>query len=305
MERPPDILTEPVAQDLLARILPGSTISSIRGVTGDFYNRLFYLDAYSSVGEEQHYVVKLYQGDRDYGVRQSRVEYQALCWLSQHGQPVPEPLFLDDSGQVLGGPGVVTRFMPGSPIVAAPFPAKWGQQMALTLANIHAYPYDASLQSFLLDANHAALWFRQSGSIPNWLAADPDGISIWETIEALLASTDKTPPKLIHLDFWSGNVLCIDDKIVTVVDWGEAGYGDPGIDVAYCLMDFVLSGLDQEAIEFLSTYTSTAGPVANLTLWKLAAAVRPIHLPEGWIDHSPVRERFRKYVHEAIQEANK
>jgi aminoglycoside phosphotransferase (APT) family kinase protein len=163
-------------------------------VSGDFYNRLFYLDAYSFAGEEQHYVVKLYQGDQDYAIQQSRVEYQALCWLYQHGRPVPEPLFLDDSGHVLGGPGVVTRFMPGSSIVAAPFPANWGQQMALTLANIHAYPYDASLQSFLLDANHAALWFRQSGSIPNWLAADPDGISIWETIEALLASTDKPHP---------------------------------------------------------------------------------------------------------------
>jgi aminoglycoside phosphotransferase (APT) family kinase protein len=300
-----DTLAVPVAQKLIDQILPGGAVSSIHSVSGDFYNRLFYLDAYSSAGEEQHYVVKLYQGDRDYGIQQSRVEYQALYWLYQHGRPVPEPLFLDDSGQVLGGPGVVTRFMPGSPIVAAPYPAHWGRQMALTLANIHAYPYDASLQSFLLDANHAALWFRQSASIPNWLAADPDGISIWETIEFLLASTEKTPPKLIHLDFWSGNVLCVDDKIVTVVDWGEAGYGDPGIDVAYCLMDFVLSGLDQQAIEFLSTYISTAGPVANLTLWKLAAAVRPIHLPEGWIDRSPVRERFRSFVHEAVEEANK
>jgi aminoglycoside phosphotransferase (APT) family kinase protein len=300
-----DTLAEPVAQELIDQILPGGTVSSIHVVTGDFYNRLFYLDAHSAAGKEQHYVVKLYQGNRDYGIQQSRVEYQALCWLYQHGRPVPEPLFLDDSGQVLGGPGVVTRFMPGSPLVAPPYPANWGRQMALTLASIHAYPYDASLQSFLLDANHTALWFRKSGSIPNWLSAYPDGLLIWETIEFLLASTEKTPPKLINLDFWSGNVLCVEERIVTVLDWGEAGYGDPGIDVAYCLMDFVLSGLDQPAIEFLSAYTSSAGPVANLALWKLAAAVRPIYLPEGWIDHSPVRERFRSFVQEAVEEAKK
>jgi hypothetical protein len=34
----------------------------------------------------------------------------------------------------------------------------------------------------------------------------------------------------------------------------------------------------------------------------LATAVRPIHLPEGWIDHSPVRERFRRFVHKAVEE---
>jgi hypothetical protein len=40
-----------------------------------------------------------------------------------------------------------------------------------------------------------------------------------------------------------------------------------------------------------------------LILWKLAAAVRPIHSPEGWIDHSPVRESFRRFVHKAVEEA--
>jgi aminoglycoside phosphotransferase (APT) family kinase protein len=294
-------LPEAVAQELIDGLLPGWTVSSIRAVTGDYYNRLFFLDACSISGEERHFVVKLFQGDWDYGVQQSRVEYQALAWLHQLGRPVPEPLLLDDSGQVLGRPGLVICFMPGLPIVAPPYPADWGRQLARTLASIHAYPYNAAAQSFLLDANQAALWFRQSGSIPDWLAADPDGQSIWGAIESLLPTQEKTTPKLIHLDFWGGNVLCVDDKIVTVVDWGEAGYGDPGVDVGYCLMDLVLSGLEQEALEFLAAYTSAAGPIANLTLWKLAAAVRPIQKPEGWIDHSPVRERFRRFVREAVE----
>jgi aminoglycoside phosphotransferase (APT) family kinase protein len=205
---------------------------------------------------------------------------------------------------VLGGPGLVTCFVPGSPVVALPYPADWGRQMALTLSNIHAYPYDVAAQSFLLDAKHTVLWFRRSGSIPVWLAADPDGIMIWQTIETLLPYHEKTMPRLVHSDFWSGNVLCVEGKIGTVLDWEEAGYGDSGIDVAYCLMDLVLSGLDREAAEFLSTYTSIAGPVANLPLWKLTAAVRPILQPEGWIDRSPVCERFRSFVHEAVEEAN-
>lgn len=296
---------EPAALALLDQIAPGSSSCSIRPVNGDFYNRQFYLDTRSKEGVGLHFVVKLYQGERDFCVRRARVEYQALRWLYLHQRPVPEPIFLDDSGELLGGPGLVTRCMPGSLIVDPPFPLDWGQQMALTLASIHAYPCDASAQAFLRDGNRGALWFRQTGSMPGWLAADPDGLLIWETVERLLPRQEITTPKLVHSDFWGGNVLCQEGKITAVVDWEEASYGDPGIDVAYCLMNLVLYGLDQDAVEFLTTYESqTGGPTANLVLWKLAEATRPIHLPEGWIDNSPVKERFRKFVQEAVQEGN-
>jgi aminoglycoside phosphotransferase (APT) family kinase protein len=298
-------LPEPTALALLDKMTPGSTLCSIRPVTGEFYNRQFYLDARSKENEDLHYVVKLYQGEHDFCVRRARVEYKSLRWLHLHQRPAPDPVFLDDSGELLGGPGLVTRFLPGSPIVDPPYPPGWGRHMALTLASIHAYPYDASAQTFLLDANREALWFRETGHIPDWLAADPDGILIWETIETLLPHQEKTNPKLIHLDFWGGNVLYHEGKIIAVMDWEEASYGDPGVDVAYCLMNLVLCGLDQDAAEFLSTYTSETGsPAANLTLWKLAAAARPIHDPQEWnLGDSPWKERFRSFVQQAFREA--
>lgn len=289
-------LPEPAALAVIEQITPGSTLRSIRPVSGEFANRQFYLDARSKEGVDMNFVVKLYQGERDYCVRRARVEYQALRWLHLHQRPAPEPIFLDDSSTLLGGPGLVTRFLPGSPVVAPPYPSGWGQQMALTLASIHAYPCDASAQSFLLDANREALWFRRSGNIPTWLAADPDGILIWDTIQALLHHHEETMPKLIHLDFWGGNILCNEGKITAVVDWEEASYGDPGVDVAYCLMDLVLCGLDLDAAEFLSIYASvTGGPVANLVLWKLAAAARPIHQPEGYIDYKMFFVRLKSW----------
>lgn len=296
-------LPESVALVLLNEILPDGTLSSIRPVNGDFYNRQFYLDAHPTVGDDLHFVVKLYQGDRDFCIHRARVEYQALRWLHHHRRPVPEPVFLDDSGSLLGGPGLVTRFLPGSPILDPPYPPDLGRQMALALAGIHAYSCDDSAQAFLLDRNPERLWWRRSGSIPTWMAADPDGGLIWEKVTRLLPHREKTTPRLCHADFWSGNVLYLEGKITAVVDWEEAGYGDPASDVAYCYMNLVLSGLEQDAQEFLSTYLSVTGcPVANLTLWKLAAAVRPIYLPEGWIDQSPVRERFRGFVREALNE---
>jgi aminoglycoside phosphotransferase (APT) family kinase protein len=295
-------LPEPAALNLLNELTPGSALCSIRPVDGEFYNRQFYLDARSAEGEELHFVVKLYQGGRDFCIRRARAEYQALRWLHLHQRPTPEPVFLDETGVLLGGPGLVTRFLPGSPIIQPPYPPDWGQQMALTLAGIHAYPCDASALAFLGDMNTGGLWFRRTGAIPDWMAADPHGVLVWEAIERLLPSQENTPPKLCHTDFWGGNVLCLDGKITAVVDWEEAAYGDPGADVAYCHMNLILSGTEKDAQEFLSTYQSVTGsPVANLRLWQLAAAARPMLDPKDWqIDRSPWQERFRRYVQEAI-----
>jgi aminoglycoside phosphotransferase (APT) family kinase protein len=294
------------AMALLEQITPNSILCSIRPVGGDFANHQFYLDTRTKEGENLHFVVKLYQGERDYCIRRARVEYKALQWLHYHKRPTPEPVFLDDTGELLGSPGLVTHYLPGSPIIDPPYPPDWGRKMALTLANIHAYPCDASAQTFLLDGNREALWFRQTGIMPDWLAANPDGLLIWEMIERLLAHQEKTTPKLVHLDFWGGNVLCQEGKITAVLDWEEASYGDPGVDVAYCLMNLVLCGLDQDAVEFLSTYVAETGDsTANLVLWKLAAAARPILDPVGWyLYDSPVKERFRIFVQEAVQEGN-
>jgi aminoglycoside phosphotransferase (APT) family kinase protein len=295
-------LPESTVRSLLGVIAPDSRLESTCPVAGDTYNRVFYIDAQAMDGRPLHFVLKLYQGELSYCTHQARTEFKTLEWLFRCRRPVPEPVFLDESGSLLGGPAIVTRFLPGQPVMAPPYPEDWGRQMALALASIHAYPCNPVEQNFLLDANHGALWFRRSGTIPAWLAADPDGEAIWQAIDAWLPRMEAVVPKLIHSDFWAGNLLCHEGQIIAIIDWGEAGFGDPGVDVAYGLMDLRLTGLDNEAESFLAAYEAeTGGPVANLGLWQLAAAARPIYLPQGWIDHSPVRERFRRFVQEALQ----
>jgi aminoglycoside phosphotransferase (APT) family kinase protein len=111
----------------------------------------------------------------------------------------------------------------------------------------------------------------------------------------------KTPPSIVHIDYWSGNILWEADQISAVVDWEEAAYGNPGIDVAYCRMDMILLGMQAAADEFLQAYEAETGkPVSNLKLWELAAAVRPMFSPEGWISESPAKERFAWFIEQTI-----
>ena len=114
------------------------------------------------------------------------------------------------------------------------------------------------------------------------------------------------PPGLVHIDYWPGNVLWDGDRISAVVDWEEAAYGDPGIDVAYARMEIVLSGMEAVADEFLATYEAAAGrPVSNLGFWELAAAVRPMFHSDGRLIESPARERFARFIAGARQRSGR
>mgnify|MGYP001309494901 CR=1 FL=1 len=68
-----------------------------------------------------------------------------------------------------------------------------------------------------------------------------------------------------------------------MIDWEEAAYGDPAVDVVYARMKMVLMGVPDAADEFLRVYESETGhKIANLGFWELAASVRPMADPEDW-----------------------
>ena len=104
-----------------------------------------------------------------------------------------------------------------------------------------------------------------------------------------------------HIDYWRGNVLWEEGKISAVVDWEEAGCGDPGIDVGYCLMELVIMGMSIEAHTFLQKYQSLRGPVPNLIFWALAATVRPMYDMDGWITDTAKEKRFRKFIASSLE----
>ena len=83
---------------------------------------------------------------------------------------------------------------------------------------------------------------------------------------------------------------------------GAAAYGDPAYDVAYSRLDITMLGYGHVADEFLRAYEAEMGrPTANLGLWELAAAVRPMF---GWGDEiyeSPAKERLEGFIANGIR----
>jgi len=296
--------TPDALQAVLEIIHPGSKFSDFHSLEGDFSNSTHLIDARASDGSPFQVVTRRYAifGDYDRGEK-ARREFKTLQLLKSHGLPAPEPLYLDDTGAILGSPGIITRFMPGRLILTPPYPPQWAETLARTLAGIHSIPLHASQTSFLLDANSEALWFvRTKEVMPEYIRAHPKGTALWQAVTEYLPRQTSVEPSLVHIDYWSGNILWDQDRISAVVDWEEASQGDPGIDVAYCRMDMVLGGMKEAAGTFLAAYEKETGkPVANLGFWELAAAVRPMFHPEGWISESPSKECFADFADAAIE----
>lgn len=295
--------SEQNARRLLDILAPGSDLTSITVPDGSFSNFTHVVEARSKKGEIFKIVVRRYKifGDYDRG-KKARLEFQTFQLLNLHGVPAPQALLLDESGDTLGSPGIVVSFVAGHlQMDTVSDPMDWARKLAHTLAKIHAIPCGEEEQRFLLKGNGEATWFLNSERPPAYMQEYPGGAEVWQILHDQFPRIQTVPPVLLHLDYWSGNILWHQNEISAVIDWEEAAYGDPAVDVGYALMNIALMGLPDAADKFLQAYESEMGnPLRNPGFWELAAAVRPITDPQDWrIDRSPGKDIFQKFIEEA------
>ena len=160
---------------------------------------------------------------------------------------------------------------------------EWTKKLARTLARLHSIPCGEDEQKFLLDGHEQAAWFLKYDSPPRYMQEYTGGADVWHFIHKMSDGVCADAPSLLHIDYWSGNILWHRNEISAVLDWEEAAYGDPAVDVAYARMNIVLMGAQTAADEFLHVYESELGrKIKNLGFWELAASVRPMVDPVDW-----------------------
>ena len=280
-----DDLSEERVYALLQKVLPGGSLTKIELLPGSFSNHTHLIETRLANGKSHKVVVRRYKvfGDYDRGEK-ARREFKTFELLNRHHVPAPEPVLLDEAGDILGSPGIVTRFVKGNLRMEVPSNAvDWARKLAQTLARIHSIPCGKDEKEFLLRGNAEASWFLKYEIPPRYMQDYPGGADLWYTMRDLSSNLPANTPTLLHIDYWSGNILWYEDQISAVLDWEEAAYGDPAIDVAYALMNIVLMGSPHAADEFLRAYESGMGhPTENLAFWELAASVRPMIDPVDW-----------------------
>ena len=238
---------------------------------------------------------------RHRGATSAAEEYRLLRRLLAAGLPVPTPRLLDRSGACL-----VLDYIEGAPDYAPADPGGFARRLAAQLAEIHRV--DIAALGFLpglemdLDKRFGA---RHS-------AADDPSFPIRAVLEAAWPLPTTNGPALLHGDFWPGNVLWRDGRLVAVIDWEDAALCDPLADLAICRLDVAMIHGADVMESFTRHYCAASRvDVATLPYWDLCAALRaPTDMAEwagDWpelgrddITAQTMRDGHRRFVAQAL-----
>jgi aminoglycoside phosphotransferase (APT) family kinase protein len=200
-------------------------------------------------------------------------EFRLLQIMRSAGLATPQPYHLDQSGQIFPRPYLVIEYIEGEPEFRPSNVADFSFQLATHLARIHSLDGSTVDLSFL--PKQAKVLDGNIGKRPAKVDESFDEGRIRDTLEAAWPLPQRNALVLLHGDYWPGNILWQDGKLVAVIDWEDAKLGDP-------LTDFALSRLEilwifgVEAMNCFSQHYQSmmALDYTNLPYWDLGAALR-------------------------------
>lgn len=286
-------------RQLIERIDPQSTLLRTRRLAGGVSAEITAFEVARPDGQKTKLVVRRHgDGDRAHSPRVARDEFTLLQVARAHGLAVPAPIWIDESCELFPTPVLVVEYVEGETDFAPADLAGYLAQMAAELAKIHRVKESPDL-AFLPRQDKAL------GQRP----ADRDTSLSEDRIRGALESAWPLPQvneaTLLHGDYWPGNILWRDGKLVAVVDWEDARVGDPLADLGNCRLE-VLWAFGVDAMDdFTDRYlAATAIDPASLPYWDLCAALRPCGKLAQWgldaATEQRMRERHRMFVERAL-----
>jgi aminoglycoside phosphotransferase (APT) family kinase protein len=245
--------------------------------------------------------------------RAAQEEFWLLELLQAAGLATPAPYYLDAAGELFGAPCLAIEYIEGQPRYAFSPGSDFTLQLAAQLASIH------SVDRWRLDPK---LLPTQAKGLARTLARPPSlNTSMNEgriraVLEAAWPPPQRNAPALLHGDFWPGNILWRDNRLVAVVDWEDVALADPLIDLAIARLDLVWIFGVEAMHSFTERYMSRmALDRSSLPYWDLYAALRLIRLAgadlAGWaafftpygrpdITEHSIREHYQYFVGQAL-----
>lgn len=231
---------------------------SVRRIPGGYNNAL-----YSVWSDGCRYACKLCVSDeRERAAR----EYGTLAFLRAAGLDIaPQPLLLDDTGEILPYPAVVYRWLPGEPL-CAPLGTEQVRALLASIQAIHDLRGDSVPGAELPTAIFH--WFDSDPYLDElrgfvsgyggWLASTgAEGQVLHDRLCRLVdscaahltsSSTDLAlgafPLALCRVDANLANAIWGEDERLRWVDWEYSGWGDPALDLSDLRWHAALERLD-------------------------------------------------------------
>ena len=238
-------------------------------------------------------------------------EFTLLRITQTAGLATQTPYHLDQFGTLLATPCLVLEYVEGRPEFAPADLNSFILQFATHLAAIHQVDCSNLDLAFLRkQADACARTVRER-------PADVDTTLDEGRIRAMLAALWPVPQLnesvLLHGDFWPGNTLWNQGRLVAVIDWEDAKVGDPLADLARSRLDILWIFGRAAMNAFTDQYRSRSSiNFSNLAFWDLCAALRPASQLAEWaaiyppfgrpdITESTMRAGHRWFVAQAFE----
>ena len=206
-------------------------------------------------------------------------EYRLLTLLSAAGLPVPRPCLADESGAIVPGSCLLTEYIDGERVHQPADLPSFTRHLGAALAAVHDCGLARADVPFLPDAGDRVL--DELGTGPPVADGVVPETAIRKALQASWPPPQVSEPVVLHGDYWPGNVLWRGARLVGVIDWEEAAFGDPMADLANIRLEitwhFGTAAMDMLTAEYL-TRRHAAG-TATLPAWDLCAALRACEFP--------------------------
>lgn len=264
----------------------------------------------------------------------------ALRFAEECGLSAPRLIATDLDGRAAGAPATLETALPGSSEVPPRVSIERLREGGAAIAKVHAVRFDprpdlplrirpTSADDHALDRRWATLY---RASTDSERPAVLDGLSVLtgcSTDRALqvvqsthstsllqladdrIRATDRParPTVFVHGDIWCGNMRWDGDRCTALIDWKDAGAGDPGVDVGQLRMQMAVQyGLRAEEHVLAGWQRESGCEPANVPYWDAVAALNTPAVMAGWpafedgrpLDTAAVTERRDAFLRSAL-----
>ena len=291
-------------EQLVQKIVPQSKLLRAWELTGGVSAQVTALEIERPDRQKQKMIVRQHGAvDLQQNPQIAADEFKLLQITRSAGLATPAPYYVDQSGDIFPTPCVVVEYIEGNTEFALDHVADFIPQFATHLARIHAVDYSNLDLSFL--PTQEQKYAKKVSERPPNLDESIDEGCIRDVLESAGRLSQHNASVLLHGDFWPGNLLWKDGRLVAVIDWEDAALGDPLADVANSRLEILWAfGIDAMH-SFTQQYQSIATiDFTCLPIWDLFAALRPAFKIAEWagddIAEQTMRERHRFFVAQAF-----
>ncbi|MGE7903304.1 aminoglycoside phosphotransferase family protein [Peribacillus sp. NPDC094092] len=233
-------------------------------------------------------------------------EHKLLGILKAAGLPVPMSYYVEQSCEIFSKPCILIEFIEGKSEFSPSNLNDHILQLANNLAKIHRVHCADLPISFLPKVENT--YVEMLNNKERVILDETLNLSmIRELLISLLPLPSKNKEVILHGDYWPGNILWKEGKLVSIIDWEDSGLGDPLADLANSQLEISYHFGMQAMNDFTHQYKSMMQELnyTNLPFWQLFAALRLSTFPAWGLEKSKEnnwRKIHKSFVRQAINQ---